>query len=160
MPYNFVLTFWNPCTSKHTEQLKQWQLRDTFLKLVSLLSPYQWWNNFNNSEMFLWALILSKQMWAIFNTTRVRQSSLYMTITFYTCTRSVSSWTNGERAVLRRSKGALCTCAYGNCGSLKCCQNRWTFFCVLGMVLKGSTELAQKTTGEVTRNSGICSDFH
>lgn len=41
MPYNFVLSFWNPSTSGHTEQLKQWQLRDTGLKHDSLLSHSQ-----------------------------------------------------------------------------------------------------------------------
>lgn len=41
MPYSFVLTFWNLCTSGHTEQLDQWQLRDTALKYDSLLSHSQ-----------------------------------------------------------------------------------------------------------------------
>lgn len=34
MPYNFVLTFWNLCTNGHTEQLKQWQLRDSGMKYI------------------------------------------------------------------------------------------------------------------------------
>lgn len=162
MPYNFVLAF---------EIHVQVGIQNSWSNGSSGTLV---WNEFHyylpiNDEMILiiqkcfcepWHLVNCKQMQAIFSTTGVRQSSLYVTITFYTCARLVSSWTNGERAVLSRSKGALCTYAYGNCGSLKCCQNRWTLLCVLGMILKGSIDLAQKTIGEVTRNSGICSDFH